>query len=408
MTTVELMLGEPAAGGGFVARDPGGRVVFVRHGISGERVIASITEEHPTWARADVVEVLEASPDRVETPCMYAGAGGCGGCDYQHIALPAQRGIKTRLLAAQLHGVAGMAADVVVEPVAEDAGGLATRTRVRFAVDPDGHLAMHRHRSHDLVAVERCALGVTRITSQDLAARRWTPRGEVEITSLAGSEAPTVVTTLVEAAPGPPGARRRSTEVLDEPGFAVRQSTTVRDATYTVSAGVFWQVHERAAGLLVDEVLTGLELAAGDRVVDLYCGAGLFTRATGAVVGPTGSVVGIDGSRAAIADARANLQGLAWAKVSASRVDRRSVEQVMGGATHVVLDPPRHGADRGALMAVGAAETVRRVVSVSCDAATFARDLRILLDAGFCVRSIRAFDLFEMTEHFEMVAVLER
>jgi len=408
MTTVELMLGEPAAGGGFVARDPGGRVVFVRHGISGERVIASITEEHPTWARADVVEVLEASPDRVETPCMYAGAGGCGGCDYQHIALPAQRRIKTRLLAAQLHGVAGMAADVVVEPVTEDAGGLATRTRVRFAVDPDGHLAMHRHRSHDLVAVERCALGVARITSHDLAARRWTPRSEVEITSLAGSEAPTVVTTLVEAAPGPPGARRRTTEVLDEPGFAARQSTSVRDATYTVSAGVFWQVHERAAGLLVDEVLSGLELAAGDRVVDLYCGAGLFTRATGAVVGPTGSVVGIDGSRAAIADARVNLDGLAWAKVSASRVDRRSVERVTGDATHVVLDPPRNGADRGALVAVGAAETVRRVVSVSCDAATFARDLRILVDAGFSVRSVRAFDLFEMTEHFEIVAVLER
>ena len=157
METFELTLTHPAAGGGFVGRDATGRVVFVRHGLPGERVRVEITEDHARWARADVIEVLEASPDRVTPPCRLSGPGRCGGCDYQHATLAAQRRFKTQLLAEQLKRVAKL--DLVVEVEAADPGGdgLHNRTRVRFGTDVDGRLGMRRHHSHDLMSRPACS-----------------------------------------------------------------------------------------------------------------------------------------------------------------------------------------------------------------------------------------------------------
>jgi tRNA/tmRNA/rRNA uracil-C5-methylase (TrmA/RlmC/RlmD family) len=404
MSNVELVLGGPAAGGGFVAHDDTGRVVFVRHGLPGERVVAELTEEHPTWARADAIEILETSDLRVAAPCPYAGAGRCGGCDYQHVGIDEQRGFKRLLLAEQLRRVAGLDLEVDVEAVG-DGTGLGTRTRVRFGVTADGDLAMRHHRSHELQAVDRCALAVDRISALGLSGFDWPPGADVEAAWLGGSAAPTVTIELDEDAivdAEEIGSR------LERLGCVHEQVTVVDGQTYRVPMGVFWQVHELAASTLVGAVLTGLELVPGDRVLDLYCGAGLFTRAAALRVGSTGTAVGIEASRAAVEGARTNLADLPWASAVASRVDARSIARHGAGATHAVFDPPRRGVDRGALAALDAISSLRRIVSVSCDAATFARDLRMLLDAGWSLVGIRALDLFEMTEHAETVAVLER
>ena len=159
---------------------------------------------------------------------------------------------------------------------------------------------------------------------------------------------------------------------------------------------------------LVAEVLSGLAPTPGDAVADLYCGAGLFTAAIAHAVGPTGSVVGIDASVEAIDDARRNVATMPWARVIAARVDGRAVADEASSCTTCVLDPPRRGADRGALDALSGIGSLRRIVSVSCDPSTFARDLRILLDAGWRLVDVHALDLFEMTEHVECVATLER
>ena len=105
---IELEVGAIAAGGGCVGRAPDGRVVFVRHSLPGERVRARITAEASSFLRADAVEVLEASPDRVERACPHAGPGRCGGCDFQHVSLPAQRHLKEDLVAEQLSRLAGL------------------------------------------------------------------------------------------------------------------------------------------------------------------------------------------------------------------------------------------------------------------------------------------------------------
>lgn len=400
-----LELGGPAAGGGFIAHAHDGRVVFVRHGITGERVRAVITESHATWARADAVEVLTASPDRVSAPCPYAGPGACGGCDYQHVALDAQLELKQHRIEEQLRAIARVELDVRVERLAPARGGLGTRTRVRYATDPDGQLSMRRNRSHELVAVRACALGVSPLVTVSRSTTSWPGDADVELVCLDVDATPSVVV----ATPRRDAAHRGTSRVvvLDGPGHSARQSTTVGLHRYDVSPGVFWQVHEEGPEVLVGAVLDGLELSAGDRACDLYCGAGLFTRAIASEVGPTGSVWGIDASREAIADARHNLRDHPWGRVETSRVDRRSVERSSRDATHAVFDPPRRGVDRGGLHAL-VASGVRRCVSVSCEPSTFARDLRVLLDGGWQLDSLRALDLFEMTEHVELVGVLSR
>jgi tRNA/tmRNA/rRNA uracil-C5-methylase (TrmA/RlmC/RlmD family) len=400
-SVLEVDLGAPAAGGGFVARDPNGRVLFVRHGLPGERVRAIVTEAHATYARADAIAIIEASSARVVPPCPHARPGGCGGCDYQHVTLQEQRRLKSALIAAQFGRVRGLDASLEVEAV-EEGDGLHTRTRVRFAVGPRGELSMRAHRSHDLVTVNSCPLGVDALADLSALAVRVLPGDELEVVALSRDDEPTAWVRRRVAHAG------RELSVLDGPGVTARQHVDVRGARHGVSAGVFWQVHREASSVLVEAVLEGLKLRAGDRVADLYCGAGLFTRAAADVVGPRGLVVGLDNSKAAVSDANFVLRELPWARAVSSRVDHASTTRAVAECTHVVMDPPRSGVDQGALDAVSDAPTVRTVVSVSCDPASCARDLGRLMARGWRVEGARAFDLFEMTEHVEIVAVLRR
>ncbi len=136
--TVEVEVGPIAHGGHHVARHEG-RVIFVRHALEGERVRVLVTEgaEGASFLRGDAVEVLSASASRVEAPCPYAGPGRCGGCDFQHVAPTAQRELKAKVVREQLHRLAGIDRDVVVEAVAGDEDGLGWRTRVRWSATPD-------------------------------------------------------------------------------------------------------------------------------------------------------------------------------------------------------------------------------------------------------------------------------
>jgi tRNA/tmRNA/rRNA uracil-C5-methylase (TrmA/RlmC/RlmD family) len=178
-------------------------------------------------------------------------------------------------------------------------------------------------------------------------------------------------------------------------------------ATYEVSAGVFWQVHHGAASLLTECVLDGLAPAPGETVADLFAGAGLFTVALGRAVGPGGRVVAIERSSRACADAARNAGDLDNVKIVRSDVDATTVERQLGNADLVVLDPARQGAGQSVMRALASLSPGPRLIAyVACDPASFARDLRVMLDAGWTIGSLRAFDLFPMTEHVELVGVL--
>src|SRR5580698_5694833 len=183
--TVEVTAIDVAQGGWCVARPEGLPVLFVRHALPGERVLARVTEVTSRFARADAIEVREASPDRVEAPCPNAHPGGCGGCDWQHASLPAQRALKAAVIAQQLRRVAGLELDgeITVEALPEqeaDQPGLGWRTRVQFAVRPDGLAGLRAHRSHEVIDIGDCPIAHPAIRDLGLLDYSWEGAGTVE------------------------------------------------------------------------------------------------------------------------------------------------------------------------------------------------------------------------------------
>ncbi len=368
-----LTVGQAAAGGACVGRAEDGRVVFVRHALPGETVRVAVTSQGSKFLRADVVEVLQASPDRVEAPCRYAGT--CGGCDWQHASPVTQLTIKTALAREQLQRLAGFAWEGEVEAVEPL---WAWRSRVQWAVGPDGTVGLHPHRSREVLAIEECLIAAAPPPVAD------GPATSIEVVAVQGQQ---VSITDDRHASGP-GVR-----------------VTVAGRRFEVSAGGFWQVHERAPEVLWDAVRSGLDPQQGERVVDLYAGVGLFAALLGDLVGETGSVLAVEGNARACADAARNTDDQPWAKVRTVAITPTVVRGLR--ADLIVLDPPRAGAGLEVAAALAALRP-RAIAYVSCDAATLARDLRVFLDAGWQIASLRAFDLYPQTEHVELVTVLTR
>jgi tRNA/tmRNA/rRNA uracil-C5-methylase (TrmA/RlmC/RlmD family) len=371
-------------------------------------VVAEVTSETTSFLRADAVEILEPSEHRVEPPCPLAGPGRCGGCDWQHVALPTQRQLKGFLVTEQLRRLAGIDPEVVVEEVPGAEGGLGWRTRMRFAVDRTGRLGLHRHRSHDIEPVVHCPLATDEVDAVGVGEALWRGAHHVEVAASPDGGSPLV---SVET-----GRRTLADPPKVEAGLVVngrtrrrpdRINVRVGDRRFGISAGVFWQVHPGAGAVLTDTVLGGLAPRTGERVADLFAGAGLFTVALAGAVGPSGSVVAVERSGRACADAVRNADGLHQVEIVRAEIDAGLVADGLGAPDLVVLDPAREGAGQAVMAALVALLPAPRAVAyVSCDPASFARDLRVVLDAGWTMDTLRGFDLFPMTEHVELVAIL--
>jgi tRNA/tmRNA/rRNA uracil-C5-methylase (TrmA/RlmC/RlmD family) len=388
---VELTVGDVAHGGHCVARVDG-RVVFVRHALPGERVVAEITEVHGSFLRADAVTVLSASPDRVAPPCPYAGPGRCGGCDLQHVAPAAQRDWKAAVVRELLLRLGGLrAAEVTalgvrVAALPGSPDGLGWRSRVRYAVDAAGRAGLLKHRSHEVVPIDRCLIAHPAIQALPVLASSWPSADAVE--AVASSAGDVLAMPLPAASPPP----------------RVREVAAGR--VWTLPADAFWQVHPAAPDILVGAVLELAVPAAGERAWDLYGGAGLFAAALARRVGPAGRVTLVESSPVSLAAARDNLADLPAVEVVGARVERALARRrVTGPVDVVVLDPPRTGAGAEVVQAVAAAGP-RAVTYVACDPAAFARDVRTFGDVGWRLAALRGFDCFPMTQHIELVGLL--
>ncbi len=415
---VEVEVGAVAHGGHCVARHEG-RVVFVRHALPGERVLARVTEgsDVDRFVRADAVTVLRAAPGRVAVRCPVAGPGGCGGCDWQHASLPTQRDLKAAVVHEQLQRLAGLDVAVVVEAVPGDDDGLGWRTRVQLAVDADGATGLRRHRSHDVVPVSHCPIAHPGVDATGVTAVAWPGARSVEVVVPSAAQEPAlVVVEPIGRRPRLPSVRA-SVALLDAEGTLgrvsgrswVREDVTAGDwrRGFRVSGSGFWQVHPGAAGALVAAVLDGLAPRTGEQVLDLYAGVGLFAAALADRVGTEGAVLAVEGDPRAVRDARRNLHDLPGVGITQGRVDRVLGAMLADGLTAdlVVLDPPRTGAGRRVVEQV-CSLGARAIGYVACDPAALARDVGYAAQHGYRLGSLRALDLFPMTHHVECVAVL--
>jgi tRNA/tmRNA/rRNA uracil-C5-methylase (TrmA/RlmC/RlmD family) len=386
-TSLTVTVGPVAHGGHCVARHDG-RVVFVRHTLPGETVRAVVTDgaEGSSFWRADAVEVLTPSPDRVPPPCPWSGPSRCGGCDWQHVSMPAQRALKAEVVREQLSHLAHLDVAVEVEPVPGDVEGLRWRTRVTWAVAEDGSAGLRRHRSHEVVPVDSCRIAHPLVDEAGVTRRTWLGAGSVEVSASVATGDRLVL---------PDG---RGDGFLTE---------VVGDRSFRVTGGGFWQVHPGAAMTLLAAVMDGLQPRRGETALDLYGGVGLFAARLAEAVGPTGRVTLVESDRVAAADARHNLAELPAVRVQRGRVDHVLRRLRTGRADLVVLDPPRSGAGRAVVDLVARQVRPRRVAYVACDPAALARDLTWFAERGYDITGLRAFDIFPMTHHVECVALLE-
>ncbi|WP_107705968.1 class I SAM-dependent RNA methyltransferase [Nocardioides allogilvus] len=356
----EAVVGPVAHGGHCIVRlpEPESRVVFTRHCLPGEQVVLEITEgtDGDRFWRGDAISVLDPSPDRVQAPCPVAGPGLCGGCDFQHVSLPAQRALKGAVVSEQLRRLAGLDLDVTVEPVPRDEQGLRWRTRMQWAHTPDGQRGLRAHRSRRVVPVDDCLIAT-------VDAREPTP------------------------------------------GLTLTES--VLDRHFLVEADGFWQVHPGAPSTLVSSVLTMLDPQPGERVLDLYAGVGLFARFLADAVGDGTRVIAVEADRAASRHSKENLASHQGAVVECGPVEKVLAAAYDEPIDLVVLDPPREGAKRVVVEQV-VDRAPRAVAYVACDPAALARDVAIFAEHGYRLERLRAFDLFPMTHHVECVALLTR
>jgi len=401
--TVQLV--DMAHGGDAVGRYEG-KAIFVPYGIPGESVRVEIVRDRGRFAHARLLNVLSASPQRVQPPCPYFGA--CGGCQWQHIAYEAQLSYKRSIVRTQLQHIAGLP-DATVHPTLGMTDPWHYRNHVQFSVSRDGELGFMAAGSHQVVPIENCllmhplleevfdSLDIELPGLQRLSLRAGINTGEqMIIFEVALDEAPELevnlpVSCVLLLSDGTPVTLVGSPYIRE----------LVAGRVYRLSASSFFQVNTQQNERLVSLVSTYLNPGADSIVLDAYCGVGTFALG---LAGKAKQVIGIESSAVAITDARANA------------ADMDNVVFLQGGvkeviptldvtAPLVVMDPPRTGLDQEALSALVDLAPVR-IVYVSCDPATLARDIKRLLASGYQLRQVQPIDMFPQTCHIECVAVL--
>jgi 23S rRNA (uracil1939-C5)-methyltransferase len=421
---LRLVIERPAVGGRMIARHDGA-VVLVAGAIPGEVVEATIEKIQRGTVWASTARVLEASPDRAET----AAGGACGGCVLAHVRYARQRALKAAMVADALGRIGHITLDQPLEVVASPPEGYRMRARLHVR---GGRVGFFREGTHVL-----CDAGPTRQLRTDtlatldalaagLGAFPRAPVSEIELSEnieaterachleLAPDADPSRLTaatrlgglTGVSAAPV---TSTRTRDLWGTPRVADTVTVTTGSSRHTVTlarhARAFFQANRYLLVPLVDYVLAEVE---GGPVIDLFAGVGLFSVAAAAA--GWGPITAVEGDHVAADDLRRNAapfgDGLT-VRVESVETFTAGAAKGRAAAATVIVDPPRTGLSREALagtLSLGAP----RLVYVSCDVATLARDARRLIEAGYRLVRARAFDLFPNTAHVEVIVSFAR
>lgn len=429
---MELKIEKLVYGGDGLARLPAdehgrGKSVFVPFSLDGEEVDAQIVEEKPGFARARIQRVVSASPDRVESGCPYFLR--CGGCQYQHGSYEHQIKAKAGILVETLRRTAKLELPCELQVHPSPEWNYRNRTRLKVQAEPEFALGYYKFRSHELLPIERCPISsplINRVITEmwDAGRRGEIPPGVGEIELFADSEdKQLLVEAYCDKASGKAEAEKVATQLkqglVSACGIAVFQQAAnqfaeprklaasgtpemqyqTKLASFRVSAGAFFQVNR----FLIDElvsIVTGE--SSGKLALDLYAGVGLFS----AVLAKSfAQVIAVESSQTSLADLRHNAPQEVKAVLA-------TTEQYLGQTSGirpdlVVVDPPRGGLGEKAIRGLVKLDAPR-MVYVSCDPSTLARDLRMLVGSGYRVIGAHLIDLFPQTFHIESVFHLAR
>jgi 23S rRNA (uracil1939-C5)-methyltransferase len=402
--TLEITLEKLTYGGEAMGRLPDKRAVFVPFGLPGERVRARLTDEKRSFARAELVEILEPSPERMAPRCKYFGV--CGGCHYQHLPYEAQLKVKADILRDQLKRI-GKLENPPVQPTVGSPSPWNYRNHVQFHLTGDGKLGFVSARGAEVIPISECHLPEAPLN--DLWPQlEFEPGAEVERVSLrAGDE---LMLILESDSPEPPELEVEAGisvahlyeghPVVMAGEAALRMRVLERD--FQVSAGSFFQVNTAMAEKMVEHILSKLP-AALDTVLDLYCGVGLFS----AFLAPhCKRLIGVESSESACEDFAVNLDefdGVELYEGAAEDV----IPHLEAEPALVLVDPPRAGLERQALDSI-LKMNPPTILYVSCDPSTLARDAAWLVAGGYRLVKVTPFDLFPQTYHIESISVFEK
>jgi 23S rRNA (uracil1939-C5)-methyltransferase len=395
--TTQVQLHGMAHGGEAVGRLEDGRAVFVTGGIPGETVEIRITREKKRWARADLVSVIEASSDRVEPPCPFVG--DCGGCQWQHISLERQRALKHEIILGQLQHLAGLEEPPVEATVGVgEADGFGYRNHVHLSVDHAGMTGYYRAGTREVVPVDSCRLlhPLLREWQEQLPPLPGAKRLELR----AGTRTFQRLALLrgyVDDEAGEESYQRGIPLGRAGEGEITEMVGTER---FRISSKSFFQVNTDGAEKLVELALEMLELDEETSVVDAFAGVGLFTLPMARVAR---KVWAVERHPAAVRDLRFHANDFKDRIHIVGTDLQDAFTQLPGTADRVLADPPREGL--GDDIAKGLLEMKpQKIVLVSCDPASLARDAKSLIDGGYTLQRVVPVDLFPHTYHIEAVA----
>jgi 23S rRNA (uracil1939-C5)-methyltransferase len=397
---IELQLNSMAHGGSAVGRHEG-RAIFVPYAIPGETITAEITEDKGRFATALPVEIIESSPSRVTPRCKHFGIGKCGGCHWQHIDYPAQLAFKQQIVADQMKRLGGFA-DALVHPTIPSPTPWAYRSHVTFHITLERQPGYIATDDRTILPIEECH--IIRPELVEMFERLKTEGAERadRLRIQVGTESDD------RAQAGSMGSKVNADSPTDLDALAGGRGEgvvhyTIKGRKFVCTAGSFFQVNLPQAETLVDLVLERLNLSGTERVLDLYAGVGLFTLF---LAERAKSVTMIEVAGSSVEDAHVNLASFNNVEIAEGLVENVLL-RLKKRFDAVVIDPPRSGMKGKALEAMLKA-TPRKIVYVSCDPATLARDAKLITAGGYRLIDVQPVDMFPQTYHIEAVAAFER
>lgn len=410
--TVQLSLTTLAYGGEAIGRHDG-RAVFVPFALPGEIVRARIVEERKNFARAELLEVIKASPERIAPKCPHYTA--CGGCHLQHLPYPAQLRVKTDILRDQLARI-GKIANPPVREIVPSPDEWNYRNHIQFHLDEDANLAFVAAQTdsarHDAAPLN--LLPITECHLPEAALNALWPTLDFEpgaplnrISLRAGDD---LMLILESDTPEAPEMELESDIsvvhlVEDDPVILAGGDYIVIEVLgrpFKVSAASFFQVNTPMAAKMVEHLLETLPISPTSTILDVYCGVGLFS----AFFAPrVKKVIGIEAAPSSCEDFGVNLDEFDNVELYEAPAED-ALPQLKDYADTVILDPPRAGLDRAVIDAL-IAKKPETIAYVSCDPSTLARDAARLLAGGYKLKQVTPFDLFPQTYHIESISIFE-